>query len=181
MAVESYLIEEVQSLVTDCEDLNQWQEMVDKFGLEGQKKRVSVEGKSPIPFPAMTQGQVNVYKTLCPRDASIELYSGGTIPLRVLSLIALCKQEGYFKQMEVWSDEMTPDPVLVGWVGNKYTGSPHLIARWGDELRSYPELEQIARERLLKQRGATLSSELNNLPHRVELFISGRETSLAIY
>jgi len=180
MAVESFLIEEVQTLVTEQEDLAQWQKLVNECGMSGQTER-SVEGKSPIPFPVMTRGMVNVYNTLCPQHEKAETYKTGTIPLRVLSLIALCKQEKYFNKLEIWHNDTKPDPILVGFPKDSWGSSAHLIARWGDELRSYPELENHVREHLLRQRRLTLKAELDGVEARVEKFISGEENNLTVY
>jgi len=173
MAIESFLIDEVENLITDCEDLDKWQALVDEVGLEGQKELQSGDGKSPVPFPPMTTEMIRVYQTLCPNHNSVNRYSGTTIPLRVLSLLALCKQEQYFKTIQVWYAEDKPDPIAVGYIENEWSGVPYLIARWGDELASFPELKALA----IKRKIETATNELKQVKIKVSAMIEHIETT----
>lgn len=130
MAVETYLEEELKELVVDAEKNDEWQEKVKELGLQGQQG-MTVEEKSPIPFPRMTREMNNVYKTLCPTPEPVERYSGSTIPLRVVSMIALCRQEQYFAEIKVWHNLTAPDPVLVGYQTKSWDSPMFIIARWG--------------------------------------------------
>ena len=95
MNIETYLIEECQELIENPEELKEWKEKVSTLGLIGQES-LAAEGKSPIPFPAMNLEQKNVYKMVLAQECKVEDYSKDTIPMRVLSLIALARQEDYF-------------------------------------------------------------------------------------
>lgn len=170
MAVETYLVEENSPLISEPEELDKWKELIEKCGLEGQKT-LTKENKSPIPFPAMTVQMTAVYKTLCPRTTKASEYSTTAIPVRVLSMIALAVGECYFDEIEIWADDKNPDPIVVGvkkdtvqsWRETRY-----ILARWGDELRSFPELIKLAIERKNTELRAEGSKKLNELKFKLE-------------
>lgn len=115
--VETFIIEETASLIYDNEDLDKWNKYVEELGLVGQKK-ISTKEKSPIPFMHLKTGLKNVFETLCPRKVDFTEYNVTPIPLEILDLIALSKKEEYFnKGIQIWYDEVTPDPVCVGIIG----------------------------------------------------------------
>ena len=149
--VENYIIEDTKGLMHDIEQIEEWSNKIEELGLEGQKKLVAEEGKSPIPFVHMNKSMKVMYETLCPRIYNYKDYDKTPIPLEVLALIGLCRKEGYFQELKIWVDDKEPDPLLIGitypadktWDKNFYC-----IARWGDELRSLVELKNKALERL---------------------------------
>jgi hypothetical protein len=177
MAVETYLEEELKDLVTDAEKTDEWKKKVEELGLTGQQELVGDPEKSPVPFPRMTGEMQNVYKTLCPQYGGVENYRGSTIPLRVLSMLALAKQENYFQTLEIWSNDSSPDPILVGYVGNRYDGLPFIIARWGDELRSFVELKQQAAKILIEDKKTEYKHRLASVEHDVTSFLNGNFVS----
>jgi len=163
MAVEVYLEEELRELAENPEVNAEWKALVESLQLSGQLQLISGGEKSAIPFPQMNDGMKRVYNTLCPKETALPSYSSGTIPLRVLSAAALCKEQNYFAGgLWVWSDEAAPDPILVGKISTSYSSPIHLIARWGDELRSYPELVKLAIERKIKLSRAKLEEEIED-------------------
>jgi len=146
MAIEVFLIEDSEKLITEPEHLEEWTKTVEELGLEGQKE-LAQPGKSPIPFQPMNAIMQTVYKILCPKSESVKSYKASTIPLRVLSLIALAEKEGYFKEIDIWHADDKPDPIAVGYVkGRYYTDEVFILARWGDELQDFPALEAKARK-----------------------------------
>lgn len=156
MAIETYLLEENADVITDVELNEEWHQKVSELELEGQKKIVS-PGKSPIPFPFMNENMLKVYSELCPVKDKVQNYQMSAIPLKALSLIALSQKEMYFDYIEIWHSNTKPDPIAVGslipeadktktWNAQKY-----IIARWGDELESFPELAKKAMD-IWKQR-----------------------------
>jgi hypothetical protein len=183
MAVETYLIDEVESLVHSVEDLEEWNKLVEQCKLDGQKT-LTKEDKSPIPFPAMTDQMEKVYEILCPTKFEVDKFSRTTIPVRILSLIALCQQEGYFDALEVWSDDKAPDPILVGVKKDpesSWRKIYYLIGRWGDELRSYPELVKIAKQKHMEKMRARVrqtlldcQTKLDNLETYVDSEFEGK-------
>jgi len=172
MAEEIYLIDEVQELITEPEKLEEWKAQVEKLGLTGQATLLDgKKEKSPIPFPLMNSKMDTVYKTLCPRTSSVKDYAGSAIPLRVLSVIALANQEQYFESIEVWSDDKAPDPIVVGIravAGSTWQKAHYLMGRWGDELRSFPELVNLAKQRMLVEKTTEAKAKIADLKHKLD-------------
>jgi hypothetical protein len=111
--VETFIIEETQSLIYDNEQLNKWNELVDQLGLQGQTQIVK-PNKSPIPFMHLKQSMAEVFKTLCPRIVGVKEYNITPIPVEILDLIALSVREGYFEKIQIWYDDKNPDPCCIG-------------------------------------------------------------------
>lgn len=120
--VETFIIEETAELIYDNESLDKWNELVKSLGLQGQKCLVKTD-KSPIPFMHIKQTLENVFKVLCPARVDVEEYDVTPIPMEILSLVALSKNEGYFTKVEIWYDEKKPDPLAIGIKGYWYQSS----------------------------------------------------------
>lgn len=145
MATEIYLQPELEELVIDPNKRTEWMEKIVALGLEGQQKLTKNSDKgSATPYTFMNEQMKLVFQTLCPTRAEVNKYDKSAIPLDVLSHVALCKQEGYFSKLEIWYDNKSPDPVLVGHLTDKYNSAMHLIARWGDEVIPYEQLLEKA-------------------------------------
>lgn len=145
MATEVYLQPELEELVTQPEKKQEWEEKINALGLEGQQKLTKNSPKdSASPYTFMNEQMKLVFTTLCPTKALVEKYDKSVIPIEVLSHIALCKQENYFKKLEIWYDNKSPDPVVVGHLTDSYSSPLHLIARWGDEIIPYEQLVEKA-------------------------------------
>jgi hypothetical protein len=114
--VETYIIEETQELIYDNEKLDQWNNLVNELGLQGQTK-IQAKDKSPIPFLHMKTSLVNVFLQLCPRRVDIKEYDKTPIPVEILDLAALSVKEQYFNKIEIWYDDKTPDPACIGIIG----------------------------------------------------------------
>lgn len=117
--VETFVIEEVEALIYDNEKLDKWNSIVDNLELQGQKQIIKPE-KSPIPFLNMNGDLVNVFSTLCPRSIDVREFSITPIPVEILDLVALAIRENYFNKIEVWWDDKSPDPVVIGMTGHWY-------------------------------------------------------------
>jgi hypothetical protein len=117
--VQSFLVEETKELVLDGEKLSEWNELVAELGLFGQVETTNGD-KSPIPFVFMKSNLKNVMEQLCPRKVEVSDYKISPIPLDVLKLVKLAKDERYFSSIEVWYDDKSPDPFVVGSVGHWY-------------------------------------------------------------
>lgn len=111
--VETYVIEETESLIYDNEKLDKWNAHVEELGLKGQTTIVKPT-KSPIPFLYMNSGLVHVFETLCPAKIEVQKFDRSPIPVEILDLIALAKRENHFERIEIWYDDKTPDPACVG-------------------------------------------------------------------
>lgn len=169
--VETYIEPELQDLITDTEKTEEWKKKIEELRLNGQL--TLIEGKkSPIPFPVMNQSMKNIYKFLCPMANEIQTYSRTTIPSRVLEMIGLSIKENYFKRLEIWFDEISTDPILVG----HHNKELYLIARWGDELRSFSEICQLARIKKIETEKRKLETKLTSLEKDVDDWLNGMWT-----
>lgn len=179
MAIETFLIEEAEALITDVELNEEWKQKVEELGLEGQKSLCN-PGKSPIPFVRLKKGEERMFEELCPNRTSVKDYKEDTIPLRVLSLIALAEKEGYFGKIEIWHNYGSPDPIAVGYKKNsegkadKWTNDGiFIIARWGDELRSFAELLSIAKKQWIETQKTILQEKLNAIESIANRYFKG--------
>ena len=118
--VENYFNQELSDVIFEIEALDTWKELSEQLGLE--KQLDFVKGKeSPLPYPYLNESMIRIYSTLCPRKVDFKKYDKTPIPLEVLEQIALCVKEKYFNQIEIWYDDKTPDPVVVGIICKYYT------------------------------------------------------------
>lgn len=115
--VETYFIDETVNLLYNEEDLNKWNELVEKLGLSGQRE-ICKDDKSPIPFTPMNITMKNVFKTLLPVARNVEKYNTTPIPVEILRLVDLSVREKYFGKIEIWYDEKQKDPACVGILEN---------------------------------------------------------------
>lgn len=144
--IQSFIVEESKELIYDSDKIQEWKEKCEELGLAQQLALANHE-KSPIPFECMNTVSLRVYETLCPAREDYKLYHKTTIPLQVLSLIALSEKEGYFSRIEIWFDDKTPDPIAVGFIKDgEWASKQYAIARWGDVLRPFDELKTKAVE-----------------------------------
>jgi hypothetical protein len=173
--VETYIIEETQELIYDNEKLDQWNKLVSELGLAGQTTVVKAE-KSPIPFLWMNKALVKVFEELCPRKTKLEEYSKTPIPVEALSLVSLSKKEGYFDKIEVWYNDESPDPAIVGykytqgsgeWERNWYADK-YLLARWSDVKASLVELTDRAKKLFALRRTNELKDSIKRQQRELE-------------
>lgn len=144
--IQTFVLDETKELIYDSDSIDEWKAKCQELGLENQLT-LAQEGKSPIPFAFMNQVTKRVYETLCPMKVELIKYSKTPIPLEVLGLIQLSQREKYFKSIEIWYDDRSPDPLAVGRVQkDNYTWNDnfYLLARWGDVLRPFEELKRMA-------------------------------------
>lgn len=154
--VETYIIEETQELIYDNEKLGQWNKLVGELGLTGQRQVLKTD-KSPIPFLWMNEVLVAVFGELCPRKVKVSEYNKTPIPVEALGLVSLSVKEGYFNEIEVWYDDKTPDPAIIGYKytkgtsawENQYYAEKYLLARWSDVKATLAELTERAKNRFI--------------------------------
>lgn len=144
MQIETYEIEEVKgelgNLAADSEAI----ELAKKLNLTGQISLSDTNTDTRFPYPQMTKEQHLIFKTLFPESSPVESFKGGIIPLRVLQVIAFCKDFPQTKYMEVWHSRLyREDPILTGREDN-YRGDVYLLARWGESLLSFDALAKKA-------------------------------------
>lgn len=136
--VETFVIEETAELIYDGEALENWNNLVSELGLKGQTEIVKPE-KSPIPFMHLKTGLANVLTTLCPCAVRVELYNKTPIPVEILKLIALAKTENYFEAIEVWYDDQSPDPCVIGL---NYAYYSTIDGRWDKRFSNKSDAEK---------------------------------------
>lgn len=157
--------------------------MVDReeLGMEGQLSMLKGESKSgsPSPYLFMNTNLMRVFSTLCPTAVPYTKYNKSTIPLEVLAQIALCEREGYFNSIKVWYDEISPDPVVVGYIKSEsHSETKHLIARFGDEVLPMEVLQEKAKSRLTDSLVNELKKFNNSAENFVNDFFSGKDSSV---
>lgn len=178
---ETFLTEETVDLIYDNEQLDKWNKHIEELGLIGQTQIVKKD-KSPIPFMHLKVSYRNICEQLCPSKVSVESYNLTPIPVEILDLIALSKKENYFHEIQVWFDEKSPDPFVLGLVGEYYgtngtskyfstkqeaidyssdgkasfsswSAKYYLIGKWADVKHSWSELKEMATVRFKAEKG----------------------------
>lgn len=170
--VQTFLVQETTELIYDNDSLNEWKTKCEELGLSAQLE-LSNKDKSPVPFEFMNTVTKRVYETICPAKVNYKQYAKTAIPLEVLSLIALSEKETYFKEIQIWYDDKTPDPFAVGV--RKKAGSSYdwdleyyTIARWGDSLRPFEELKAMAIKAYHHTQRLGLQSKMIEAKHKLE-------------
>lgn len=164
MLVESFACEETSSEPPEASEAAV--ALIQSLGLQGQWSLVTTSNgrQSRLPFRQIRRDEDFVYRTLCPTSTTLEAYSSSPIPLRVLEIAEIAKSSGVFdKGLRVWdrADASVKDPVLVGLasVPNQTWGElTYILARWGEELESFPTLVQRALESWRAARRSALVS-----------------------
>ena len=111
--VETYLVEETVELIYDGEQLDRYNQLVAELGIK--TSGLQAKEKSPIPFLHMKETLVNTFETLCPAKRDLKDFDISPIPVEILELIALSNREKYFSNIQVWYDDKSPDPVVIGF------------------------------------------------------------------
>ena len=179
MAVEIFREPELEEMISSVDNIDEWKSQIESLGLEGQKKLV--EGDSnPSVYIHMNNGMKNMFGVLCPRKVDYKKYDKSTIPIDVLREISLCVCEKYFHSIQIWYDDVDPDPVVVGKIANDYNSPLHLIARWGDEILPFSELATKAKIRLTGSVKKQYELMANRIDSEIDKFMSGGYASLMI-
>lgn len=117
--VEIYFNKELSDITFEVDALKEWKQIAENLGLENQLKLC--EGvASPVHYPFMNEVMKRVYETLCPRKVDYKEYKVTTIPLEVLKQISFSVNEGNFQKIEIWYDDKSPDPLVVGIIEDYY-------------------------------------------------------------
>ena len=169
--VQTFIVEESKELIYDSDKIQEWKEKCEVLGLDKQLALTDKE-KSPIPFEFMNTVSKRVYETLCPAKVNYKEYSKTAIPLEVLGLIHLSVNEGYFKEIQIWYDDKTPDPLAIG-VKQKslqydWDNELYLIARWGDVLRPFDELKKMAIKVYTNSQRLSLTKKISEAKNKLE-------------
>lgn len=152
MEIETFEVTELadRGIIENAEETKS---LVEKLGLNGQKKFVSEKGGVVFSYRKMTRQERNVYGTICPTASKIKEYTDGIIPLRVLQVASYVMETGFIDELVVWSPISSDikDPLLIGEkkVKNSWGGTDteyYILARWGEVLESFENLIKTAKE-----------------------------------
>lgn len=134
------------------------------------------------PYMVLDPKTERVIRVLCPAKIEVEKYGESTIPLDILREVHKCKHHGWYHKIEVFYDNKSPDPFVVGFVNNSWNSPKHLIARWGAELLPFEELERKAIQRMkngamsaLYEMKAQIDFAYNNIEGFLASILAGKE------
>jgi len=154
MLVETYECQETAAEPIEASE--EAKQLIEQLGLEGQQSLLMPSENNltakRTPYPQATTEQIFVFRVLCPQQYALKSYNRTPIPLRVLQIAAHATGLEYFKEVVVWdaTSAAEKDPVLVGVRQNAqrtWQDDFYLLARWGEELESWPALLKRAIER----------------------------------
>lgn len=141
MVVETFIDRNELEHLTDEKETESYNKLCVDLGLEhlaiGEDTQVNG-------IPKMNKLEREVYSYLCPTKTEIEKYTG-VLPKRVLEAYKICKDNGWLEEADrgvhIWTAKENPDPIMIVKFDYNDYG---MIARWGDELRSFAELRKEA-------------------------------------
>lgn len=167
--VKIFYADETSTIMVDEKEASKWKDLIEELEIEGQKELYSQQ-KSPIPYMYMKKSIERLFEVLCPEKAVYTAYNKEPIPVRVLETIAYCKEHELFERMEVWYDDTDPDPILVGerTKPSQNSADHYLIARWGDEDRSFEELREVAKKRLIAKKTTYIKNEISEKQRKLK-------------
>lgn len=146
-------------------------ELAKGLGLESQvsrlkEARLTTQLKSSIPFEYLEGETLKVWQRYLPMKYGtnegsgwrlLKYYAFDLIPFSVLELWRSCEDKQVFDAYQVWTTEKD-DPILVGYKTiEKTTIGPWLIARWGESLKAFSEIQEE-----VKQMGTLAASSLGD-------------------
>jgi len=178
MAVEIYLEPELAEMVGNPELTEEWKQLAEELGMKGQLKLIEPktsgeENKNPSPYIHMNKKAERVFAILCPEVVNYKKYDKSTIPREVLKEIVLAEKEKFFDKICIWYDDASPDPLVVGYIKvDDYNYVKHMIARFGDEVLPFEELERKAIARLTKRLNDKFNSMLGGINSKVDDFFN---------
>ena len=178
MAVEIYLEPELEEMVGSVEVTEEWKQLAEELGMEGQLKLITPKSgeesdKNPSPYIHMNAKAERVFAILCPEVVDYKKYDKSTIPRDVLREIAMAERLKFFDKICIWYDDASPDPLVVGYIKvGTYEYVKHMIARFGDELLPFEELERKSINRLKKRITDKLKSSLSAIDATVDDFFN---------
>ncbi len=163
--------------LSEIENSTEWQSVCEQLGLSNQLSRTEKSAtKQAPPYMAIDPKTQNIIRALCPEMVDFRKYAASTIPLDVLQEIQKCVKHGWYDQIHIYYDNVTPDPFVVGSYESEHRYHFHLIARWGAEMLPMELLEQKAVQRLKNAALKSLhelSTKLDYAVRNPEAFVSG--------
>jgi hypothetical protein len=137
MATQIFIEPELESLHENAEE---WSAICQELGLDKQLQKSGKVEKVGNPYQKVDPRSQRVFEMLYPVKREFREYDAGTLPLEVLQEIQRCQQNEWFPKIEVWYDDKSPDPFLIGYDSKEWSANKFIIARWGDELLPFEQL-----------------------------------------
>jgi hypothetical protein len=163
MATEIFIEPELENL-QDENNAAEWFEICSELGLDNQIALADKsETKQAPPYAFCDPKTLKIIQILCPRVVKYKEYKASTIPTDVLKEIQKAEKHGWYMKIEIAYDDQSPDPFVIGVLPNEYEwrADRHLIARWGNELLPFEQLESKAVARVRDQVVEKLTMEKN--------------------
>jgi hypothetical protein len=174
MAHEIFIEPELESL-QDETNASEWFEICSQLGLDKQLSLASKsETKKAPPYMFCDPKTKKIIEILCPCKVKLMDYQSSTIPIDVMKEIQKCKEHGWYENFEIFYDNQSPDPFVLGVLPNEYEwrADRHLIARWGPELLPFELLEEKA---IARVKDIALK-ELSQVKHALQYAIDNPES-----
>lgn len=155
MEVKIYREKENESLIINESELSEYNSLMAELGLKESKTE-----NVPNVYMCLNFAMKKQLNAICPVSVNIENYTRSTIPLEVLKVYKFAKENSMFDGFEVWYDDISPDPMLMGWSwmseedkekGYSWRKNIYLIARWGDCALEINELCALGFNRIKQQ------------------------------
>ena len=111
--VQIYQNEELNDVLFQVESLDEWQQIAQELQMDKQLNFIN-QATSPNPYPFITESMNRIFTTLCPTKVDFKEYDKTPIPLEVMKQIAFSVKEKHFTDIQIWYDDKTPDPFVIG-------------------------------------------------------------------
>lgn len=147
MATQIFIEPELENL---HENSGEWEQLCTGLGLQKQLKKAGKVENVGNPYMKLDHRTEMAYEMLCPRKELYTDYAASTLPLEVLQEIHRCKENEWFARIEIWYDDKSPDPFLIGYDSKKADANKFLIAQWGDESLPFEQLLEKAINRFIE-------------------------------
>lgn len=180
--IEEYLVTEETEANDIQEEYKDNIEVLKKAGLDSIVSKAE-DSSTTIPFLLVKGAREKIVKQVFDTTWSLSSFDRN-IPLRVASLLALCKDKQYFKDITIRGDFNTSNPMFCSYIatGVDEEGDLYLISRWSlHPLESFKTLRDRAIPKIKKKIQLKIQEQikdaerdLGNLESIVEDYISGK-------
>ena len=131
--IETCLIEEPEYTELEEECKNNI-DVLKKAGFDSLVDDLETKDENKIPFRLLSEKEKKIIKGYYSHSWSPHAFKGSP-PLKVVSLIALCNEKEYFKDISIIGDTSSTHPFFGNFAVVGYTKDSeyYLVARWGME------------------------------------------------
>ena len=158
MEVKIYREPENEALILDEVQLAEYNDLALELGFATTQ---NVEEQNvPNIYVSLNLAMEKQLKAVCPMKVDADKYNKSTIPLEVLKVYKLAKDNKMFDGFHIWYNDVDPDPMLIGWnwkseqdkeKGYTWNLNRFLIARWGDCALELPELLELGFQKMKQE------------------------------